>query len=94
MEGLLTKDPAKRLGAGGAEEVKNQPWFENVNWDYIYHKKYESFYIPKIRGDLGLRNFEPEFREITPISLDPESGPYRNFDGLSFEAEALQRQRQ
>lgn len=58
LEGLLTKDPLKRLGANGADEVENHSWFDNVNWDYIYHKKYESFYIPKIKGDLGLRNFE------------------------------------
>lgn len=86
---MLTKDCNKRLGSNGAHEVKNHPWFENVNWDYIYHKKYESFYIPKIKGDLGLKNFDAEFREITPVSLEPESGPYKNFEGFSFEAEAL-----
>lgn len=58
LEGLLTKDPLKRLGANGSNDVKNHSWFENVNWNYILHKKYESFYIPKIKGDLGLRNFE------------------------------------
>lgn len=89
LEGLLIKDPSKRLGAQGAEEVKNHSWFENVNWDYIFNKKYQSFYIPKIKGDLGLKNFDQEFRELTPFSMDPESGPYKNFDGFTYEGDEL-----
>ena len=58
LEQLLEKDPSKRLGSRGAEEIKQHIWFENVNWEYIYQKKYESFYIPKIKGDLGLKNFD------------------------------------
>lgn len=61
LESLLQKDPTKRLGFNGAAEIKSHPWFENVNWDYILQKKYESFYIPKIKGDLGLKNFDQEF---------------------------------
>jgi len=30
---LLQKDPATRLGAGGAEEVMRHPWFETVDWE-------------------------------------------------------------
>lgn len=60
---MLEKDPTKRLAAGGAEEIKTHKWFENVNWDYIIQKKYESFYIPEVSGDLGLKNFDKEFRE-------------------------------
>lgn len=84
----------KRLGAKGAEEVKNHSWFENVNWDYIYNKKYESFYIPKIKGDLGLKNFDQEFRELTPFSMDPESGPYKDFEGFTYEGDEIHKQKQ
>ena len=36
---ILTKlinDPEKRLGRNGAEEVKQHPFFKNVNWKYRY----------------------------------------------------------
>lgn len=94
LEMLLLKEPSKRLGSKGAQEIKDHPWFENVNWDYIYNKKYQSFYVPKIKGDLGLKNFDQEFRELTPFSIDPDSGPYKNFDGFTYEGDEMQKQKQ
>ncbi len=43
--------------------------------------------MPKIKGDLGLSNFDEEFREITPVSLEGEVGPFKKFEGFSYEAE-------
>lgn len=43
--------------------------------------------MPKIKGDLGLSNFDEEFREITPVSLDAEAGPFKKFEGFSYEAD-------
>jgi hypothetical protein len=34
---LLNKNPLKRLGSkGGAEEIKEHPYFNDVNWDVVY----------------------------------------------------------
>ncbi|KAL1921365.1 uncharacterized protein VTP21DRAFT_11081 [Calcarisporiella thermophila] len=35
MERLLCPDPARRLGANGAEEVKSHPFFKGVQWDAL-----------------------------------------------------------
>ncbi|MQL90383.1 hypothetical protein Taro_022961 [Colocasia esculenta] len=36
VEGLLAKDPARRLGSrGGAEEVKAHPFFRGVRWELL-----------------------------------------------------------
>lgn len=35
MERLMTLDPKKRLGFNGAEEVKNHPFFKDINWDTL-----------------------------------------------------------
>ncbi|KAI7853588.1 hypothetical protein BDC45DRAFT_148991 [Circinella umbellata] len=35
MERLMTLDPEKRLGANGSDEVKNHPFFKNINWDTL-----------------------------------------------------------
>ena len=35
LQGLLTKDPTKRLGAKGPGEVKAHPYFSSVNWDTL-----------------------------------------------------------
>jgi len=36
---LLVRDPSKRLGAvKGADEIKNHPWFKEVNWALLRHE--------------------------------------------------------
>lgn len=41
LSGLLCKDPTVRLGgkANDAKDVMGHPFFDNTNWDDIYHKK-------------------------------------------------------
>ena len=41
LSGLMAKDEDKRLGGGpdGANEVKQHPFFVNVNWTDVYEKK-------------------------------------------------------
>jgi serine/threonine-protein kinase RIM15 len=36
MNKLMTLDQTKRLGAGGADEVKGHPFFNNVCWDTLF----------------------------------------------------------
>jgi serine/threonine-protein kinase RIM15 len=33
MERLLTSDPNTRLGSNGIEEVKNHPFFKDLDWN-------------------------------------------------------------
>jgi len=45
---LLEKDPSKRLGSGerDAQDIKEHPWFECINWQAIYEKKVPPPYKP------------------------------------------------
>lgn len=47
---LLQRDPNRRLGSGkeDAEEIKRQPFFKDVNWDDVLHKRIAPPYFPKI----------------------------------------------
>jgi serine/threonine protein kinase len=68
--GLCTVDVSKRLGnvKGGAATVKSHPWFKNINWDDLYHRKMQGPIVPHLRSADDTRNFddydpEPETRE-------------------------------
>ncbi|KAF9276985.1 hypothetical protein BGZ68_009606, partial [Mortierella alpina] len=39
MERLLCVDTEKRLGANGAEEVKNHPFFKDINWETLLSER-------------------------------------------------------
>ncbi|KAG0304634.1 hypothetical protein BGZ98_005255 [Dissophora globulifera] len=39
MERLLCMDPERRLGFNGADEVKEQPFFKDINWDTLLSER-------------------------------------------------------
>lgn len=47
---LLTKDPARRLGATEADaaEIKSHLFFKDTNWDDVFHKRIPSPFYPAI----------------------------------------------
>jgi serum/glucocorticoid-regulated kinase 2 len=45
---LLERDPAKRLGYNGAEEIRNHPFFEDINWQKLLAKEYQMPFKPQI----------------------------------------------
>lgn len=46
LEKLLERNPAKRLGANGVDEIKNHKFFKDVNWTKVYNKKLKPPYVP------------------------------------------------
>ncbi|EGR31215.1 protein kinase, putative [Ichthyophthirius multifiliis] len=58
---LLQTDFKKRLGYNGFQEIKNHPFFQNIDWDLIYKKQIKAPYIPPMRGPIDLQNFNPVF---------------------------------
>lgn len=35
----MRKNPKKRLGFNGVDEIKNHPWFKNIDWKKVYNRK-------------------------------------------------------
>ena len=52
MGKLLTKNPKKRLGFNGVEEIKKHGWFNNINWSDIENKNFIPIYEPDIENNL------------------------------------------
>ncbi|KAI5303707.1 camp-dependent protein kinase catalytic subunit, partial [Ascosphaera pollenicola] len=52
---LITPDLSKRLGNlhGGANDVKNHPWFAEVTWDRLLRKDIDAPYVPPVKGGAG-----------------------------------------
>ena len=84
IRGLLVKDPQKRLGyKRGATEIKQHPFFENVNWALI-----RSTHPPQIPQPVDLEylnhtaasSARPNDKGATATDSDRSSGPYLDFE--------------
>ena len=76
---LLDRDPKARLGSkGGAEEVRQHAWVQDVDWEKVYSKQILPPILPKNNAD----NFDPEFtkRSVPEVNLD-SSIPTSQIDG-------------
>jgi len=48
IKGLLNLNPHCRLGRGGGSEVKDQPYFNKIEWSKLYE---HSLFVPKVKSD-------------------------------------------
>lgn len=46
VTGLLNRKPEQRLGANGADEVKNHPFFDKIDWDKLVLRQVEPPFKP------------------------------------------------
>jgi serine/threonine protein kinase len=76
LQKLLTREPEQRLGSGptDAQEVMSQPFFRNINWDDIYHKRVAPPFKPTIKSPTDTSNFDSEFTSVTPVLTPVQSG--------------------
>ncbi|KAM6134045.1 LOW QUALITY PROTEIN: ribosomal protein S6 kinase alpha-5 [Phoenicopterus ruber ruber] len=93
IQRLLMKAPKKRLGCGptDADEIKQHPFFQNMNWDDLAAKKVSAPFKPVIRDELDVSNFAEEFTEMDP-TYSPAATPQtseRIFQGYSFVAPSI-----
>jgi len=92
---LLCKDPKKRLGFNGAEEVKSHPFFAGVNWQDVYDKKLTPPFIPTLGDDQDVSNFHKKYVEEpvqeTPLLLpkDKQDAAKNEYPSFSYLEETL-----
>lgn len=62
IQGLLNKDPSKRLGVRSIEDIKSHKWFREVDWNDIKAKSITPPFRPSIENPL---EYEDIFNEST-----------------------------
>ncbi|OCB91531.1 AGC/Akt protein kinase [Sanghuangporus baumii] len=66
MSGLLQRDPSKRLGHNGADEIKRHPFFaRHVDWNLLLAKKIQPPFKPSVESVMDVANFDSEFTSET-----------------------------
>ena len=67
INGLLIRKDVKRLGYNNDLEIKNHPWFNDINFDELVKKNIEAPFLPKMNHD----NYDKKYcGEIEKIGFD------------------------
>lgn len=66
---LLILDPQERLGFNGAEEIKEHPFFQDVEWDKLYVEETDSF-VPVLDGPESTDYFDLRGADISLFPKD------------------------
>jgi len=63
LQGLLKKDPKKRLGSGktGIQEIKKHAFFKKIDWDALLNKKIEPPFKPQVSSEMDINNIDNFF---------------------------------
>lgn len=87
LEKLLTRDPARRLGAGptDADEIKAHPFFADVNWDDMFHKRVPPPFRPTLKNPSDTSWFDTEFTSEKP-TLTPVHSVLSAQDQAEFQS--------
>ena len=95
IEKLFVTDPKRRLGFNSADEVKNHPFFKDIDFDKVLKKEYKPPFVPKLESDTDLKYFdeneenfvEEEKKESLNNNNEKKENEKDNyhFEGFSYE---------
>ncbi|BFZ53818.1 Serine/threonine-protein kinase [Savitreella phatthalungensis] len=67
LTGLLTRDPQRRMGAQGPADIKQHPFFADVDWRKLMAKKIQPPFKPSVESAIDTSNFDAEFTSEEPM---------------------------
>ncbi|ORX86935.1 kinase-like protein [Basidiobolus meristosporus CBS 931.73] len=92
LNGLLERDPAKRLGNKGADEIKSHPFFAEIDWAKLLAKRYQPPFKPNVASAFDTSNFDEEFTSEVPHDSVAEDSRLsetiqQQFAGFTYEGD-------
>ncbi|CDK26676.1 unnamed protein product [Kuraishia capsulata CBS 1993] len=73
VKGLLNRNPKHRLGAlNDARELRAHPFFNDVDWELLRHKKIPPPFIPHLASEMDTSNFDPEFTNTSTSMINKQ----------------------
>ena len=81
---LLTTDLTKRFGnlKGGVNDIKQHPWFQDLDWDKLLALGIPAPYIPPLKGEDDTSNFDVYPENYEPYGMtgpDPYREHFKDF---------------
>jgi serum/glucocorticoid-regulated kinase 2 len=96
LEGLLTRDPEKRLGANSSQDngadIKSHAFFASIDWAALERKDVDPPFKPSVKSETDTSQIDPVFTTETPVDSLVEKSAISEattnddlFDGFTFQ---------
>ena len=92
---LLNVNPKKRLGYGAqdAKKIKEDQYFNDVDWNKYLNKEIEPPFVPKLEGELDLRYFDKCFTD-EPVNsnrttINSRSNATSEYNGFTYMTQSI-----
>ncbi|KAL0580624.1 Serine/threonine-protein kinase [Marasmius crinis-equi] len=95
LTGLLTRDPTRRLGVNGAEEIRRHPFFSNhLDFKLLAQKKIHPPFKPSVASPVDVSNFDTVFTTEAPVDSFVEGSELSQtvqaqFSGFSYNGTSM-----
>lgn len=95
LTGLLSRDPLKRLGVNGAEEIRRHPFFhKHIDFAKLLAKKIQPPFKPKVASAVDVSNFDEVFTSEEPLDSVVEGSKLsqtvqEQFAGFSYDGRSM-----
>ncbi len=91
ISGLLARNLNDRLCANGNhDQIKQHSFFKSIDWDKLYRREIKPPFIPKVKGEADITNFDRGFTRMA-AKLTPENSKGKlgktdlpNFEDFTF----------
>ncbi|KAJ3516692.1 hypothetical protein NLJ89_g960 [Agrocybe chaxingu] len=90
LTSLLNRDPSRRLGVKGADEIKRHPFFhKHIDFKLLAQKKIQPPFKPSVASPVDVSNFDMVFTEEAPVDSFVEGSNLSQtvqaqFNGFSY----------
>ncbi|ORY30378.1 proliferation-associated serine/threonine protein kinase [Naematelia encephala] len=92
---LLNRDPTRRLGVHGAQEIRNHPFFSrHIDFKKLWQKKIQPPFKPAVASAIDTSNFDEEFTSEVPLDSVVDDSHLsqtvqQQFEGFSWSVSPL-----
>jgi serine/threonine protein kinase len=84
--GLLEREPHLRMDV---EKIKAHPFFTGIDWAALLRKEIASPFIPSVKGDTDIRNFDRNFTKETPAISPETASAVSDFEDFTYTSKSI-----
>jgi len=95
LDGLLTRDPERRLGTNPPDDIRSHAFFRTIDWDKLYARQIQAPFKPKVKSEADTSQIDPVFTQEQAVDSLVAPSTLQNlkdndqFGGFTFQNKSV-----